>query len=179
MTQPRVVALFGQPVAHTLSPTIFNTVFEKLGENRTYVPFEIGAADLDKAVQAARMLQFAGFNVTMPHKTAIIKFLDGLDATAKEVGAVNTVSQTTEGLIGHNTDGEGAKLAIDSHKVRPSDQRVLILGAGGSARAIVHRLCKDGTHLTILNRDLEKAKAVAEEVGNGNVSFDRLARTTL
>jgi len=179
MTQTRVLALFGQPVAHSLSPIIFNTVFQKLGEDNTYVPFEVGGADLERAVQAARTLQFSGFNVTMPYKVAIIEFLDALDETAKEIGAVNTVSLATEGLVGHNTDGEGAELAIESYSVRPSDQRVLLVGAGGSARAIVHRLSKNGTQIMILNRDPAKAKKVAEETGSGNVSFDRLTKTTL
>jgi len=116
----------------------------------------------------------------MPHKTAIIPLLDGIDETAKEIGAVNTVSQTEDGLIGHNTDGKGAELAIESYTVHhPRDQRVLILGAGGTARAIVHQLSKNGTRLKILNRDLEKAKQVAKEIGNGNTSVDRLMRTTL
>ena len=177
--ETRLVALFGQPVAHSLSPTMFNTVFEKLGENRRYLPFDIDASDLDRAVDAARALKFDGFNVTLPHKTTIVEFLDGVDATAGEIGAVNTVSSTEKGLIGYNTDGEGAELAIKAYDIHPNDQRVLVIGAGGSARAIVHRLSRQVASLKILNRDLEKAKRVAEETSHGNASFGKLAKATL
>ena len=177
--ETRLVALFGQPVAHSLSPTMFNTVFEKLGENRRYVPFDIDASDLDKAVDAARALKFDGFNVTMPHKTTIAEFLDGLDATAEEMGAVNTVSSTEKGLIGYNTDGEGAERTLKAYDIHLKDQRVLVIGAGGSARAIVHRLSREVASLKILNRDLDKAKRVAEETGRGKASFGNLTRATL
>ena len=177
--QTRLVALFGQPVSHSLSSTMFNTVFEKLGENRRYVPFDIDASDLGKAVDAARVLKFDGFNVTMPYKTKIVDLLDGLDATAREIGAVNTVSRTKEGLIGYNTDGEGAERAIKAYDIQPKDQRVLVIGAGGSARAIVHSLSRKVARLKIVDRDLEKAKRVAEETGNGKVSFGKLARGCL
>lgn len=177
--ETRLVALFGQPVAHSLSPPMFNTVFEKLGENRRYVPFNIDASDLGRAVDAARALKFDGFNVTMPYKTKIADFLDGLDATAGEVGAVNTVSRTENGLIGYNTDGEGAERAIKAYDVHPKDLRVLVIGAGGSARAIVHRLSREVVRLKIVNRDLDKARHVAEETGHGKVSFGKLGRAAL
>ena len=177
--ETRLFALFGQPVAHSLSPTMFNTVFEKLGENRRYVPFDIDVSDLSKAVDAARALKFEGFNVTMPHKTTIVDFLDELDTTAKEVGAVNTVSRTEKGLIGYNTDGEGAELAIRAYDIHPKEQRVLVIGAGGSARAIVHRLSIEAARLKVVNRDLDRARRVVEETGHGKVSFGKLARGAL
>lgn len=177
--ETRLVALFGKPVAHSLSPTMFNAVFEKLGENRRYVPFDIDASDLNRAVDAARALKFDGFNVTMPYKIKIADFLDGLDATAKEVGAVNTVSRTRKGLIGYNTDGEGAAEAIKAYNIHPKDQRVLIIGAGGSARAIVHCLSREGARLKVVNRDPDRARRVAEETGHGKVSFGKLARAVL
>ena len=177
--ETKLVALFGQPVAHSLSPPMFNTVFEKLGENRRYVPFNIDASDLGKAVDAARVLKFDGFNVTMPYKTKVPDLLDGLDATAGDVGAVNTVSKTENGLIGYNTDGEGAERAIKAYGIRPKDLRVLVIGAGGSARAIVHRLSREVVRLKILNRDLDRARHVAEETGHGKVSFGKLGRAVL
>ena len=179
MGETRLIALFGQPIAHSLSPTMFNAVFEKFGENRRYVPFDIDATDLGRAVDAARALKFDGFNVTMPHKTRIVDFLDGLDATAGEVGAVNTVSRTQKGLVGYNTDGEGAERAIKAYDVHPKDQRVLVIGTGGSARAIVHRMSRDAAQLKIVSRDPDKAQRVAEETGHGNCSFGKLAKANL
>ncbi len=175
----RVHSLLGRPISHSLSPVIFNTTFEKLGINRTYIPFDVGESDLGNAVQAARTLDFKGFNVTMPYKTAIVNLLDGLDRTAEEIGAVNTVLQSKKRLIGYNTDGEGAQLAITAYGFNPRDSRVLLIGGGGTARAIVHQLSVDGTRMRILDRDLHRAREIAEKARNGSASFEELSRRAL
>src|SRR5205807_4832410 len=110
----RVHSIYGSPVAHSLSPVIFNTTFEKLSLNRAYVPFEVSKDNLKQAVEAARILGFDGFNVTMPHKTAILEMLDRLDKNAEKRGAVNTVAVTKNGLAGYNTEGQGAVMALGS-----------------------------------------------------------------
>src|SRR5207245_5417519 len=115
------------------------TTFEKLSLNRTYVPFEVSKDSLKRAVEAARTLGFDGFNVTMPHKIVILEMLDGLDENAKKSGSVNTVVRTKKGLVGYNTDGEGAVRALRSYGFEPSNKRIVVLGAEEESQGMVSR----------------------------------------
>jgi shikimate dehydrogenase len=176
----RVHSLYGSPVSHSLSPVIFNATFEKLSLNRTYVPFEVSKDKLKDAVGAARTLEFDGFNVTMPHKTTILDMLDRLDETAEAIGSVNTVARTKSGLVGYNTDGEGAVRALRSYGFKPNNKRILVLGAGGAAKALVHRLSRDNNKIMILNRTLDKARQLAgNAAGPGSISYGELDRNSL
>jgi shikimate dehydrogenase len=176
----RVHSLYGSPVAHTLSPVIFNTTFEKLSVNRTYVPFEVSRDKLKDAVGAARTLGFDGFNVTMPHKTTILEMLDRLDRSAEESGSVNTVARTQGGLVGYNTDGEGAARALRSYGFEPHNKRVVVIGAGGAAQALVQRFSTEGNEIMILNRTVENARRLAEKAtGTGRISYDKLTKSSL
>ncbi len=176
----KVHSLYGSPIAHSLSPVIFNTTFQKLSLNRAYVPFEVSKDNLKQAVEAARILGFDGFNVTMPHKTAILEMLDRLDENAEKSRAVNTVAMTKNGLVGYNTDGEGAIRALRSYGFEPNNRRILVLGAGGAAQAIVHRLSGENNTIRILNRTLGKARRVADNAtGPGRVSYGQLAKSSL
>lgn len=176
----RVHSLYGSPVSHSLSPVIFNTTFEKLSLNRAYVPFEVSKDKLKAAVEAARTLEFDGFNVTMPHKTTILEMLDRLDEIAEKTGSVNTVVRTKSGLVGYNTDGEGAIRAIRSYGFEPNNKRILVLGAGGAAKALVHRLSRDNNKIKILNRTLAKARNLADNAsGPGMISYGELDKNTL
>lgn len=176
----RVHSLYGSPVAHSLSPAIFNTTFEKLSLNRTYVPFEVSKDKLRDAVGAARTLGFDGFNVTMPHKTTILDMLDRLEETAEKIGSVNTVARTKSGLVGYNTDGEGAVRALRSYGFEPHNKRILVLGAGGAAKALVHRLSSENNEIRILNRTLDKARTLADNAsGPGRISYGELDKNTL
>jgi shikimate dehydrogenase len=176
----RVHSLYGSPVAHSLSPVIFNTTFEKLSLNRTYVPFEVSIDKLKDAVGAARTLGFDGFNVTMPHKTAIIEMLDRLDDGSEMIGSVNTVARTKRGLVGHNTDGEGAVRALRSYGFEPNNKRILVLGAGGAARALVHRFSRDNNKIKIFNRTLAKARNLADNAsGPGKITYGELDKNNL
>src|SRR5438445_11902398 len=159
----RVHSLYGSPVSHSLSPVIFNTTFEKLSLNRTYVPFEVSKDKLREAVGAARTLGFDGFNVTMPHKTTILEMLDRLDESAKKSGSVNAVVRTKSGLVGYNTDGEGAVRALRSYGFEPSNKRIVVLGAGGAAEALVHRFSTENNTIKILDRTLERATGLADK----------------
>jgi shikimate dehydrogenase len=170
MTAPKVHALFGSPLDHSLSPIIFNGVFEKLSVNRVYLPFDISRDKLREAVGAARTLGFAGFNVTIPHKVSIIDFLDQLDASAKEKASVNTVASTDSGLVGYNTDGEGALRALKSYGFNPSKKRILVIGAGGSARSLVHSLAPTSSLVVVLNRTQDRAREIADKVQGGTRS---------
>src|SRR2546425_193279 len=176
----RVHSIYGSPIAHSLSPVIFNTTFEKLSLNRTYVPFEVSVDNLKRAVEAARTLGFDGFNVTMPHKTAILEMLDGLDENAKKSGTVNTVVRAKSGLVGYNTDGEGAVRALRSYGFDPINKRIVVLGAGGAARALVHRFSTENNTIRILNRTLAKAQALADNAsGPGRISYEELTKRSL
>src|SRR2546426_9882808 len=176
----RVHSLYGSPVAHSLSPVIFNTTFQKLSLNRAYLPFEVSRDNLKQAVEAARTLGFDGFNVTMPHKTGIIEMLDRLDKTAEKIGSVNTVATTKSGLAGYNTDGEGAIRALRSYGLEPNNKRILVLGAGGAAQALVHRLSADNNTVSILNRTLDKARQIADKAtGPGKTSYGELTKNSL
>jgi shikimate dehydrogenase len=176
----RVHSIYGSPVAHSLSPVIFNKTFEKLSLNRTYVPFEVSRDSLKRAVEAARTLGFDGFNVTMPHKTTILEMLEGLDENAKKSGSVNTVVQTKSGLVGYNTDGEGAVRALRSYGFEPTSRRIVVLGAGGAAKALVHRFSIENNTIKILNRTLDKARELAENAtGPGRISYGELTKSSL
>ena len=176
----RVHSIYGSPVAHSLSPVIFNRTFEKLSLNRAYIPFEVSKDKLKFAVEAARTLGFDGFNVTMPHKTAILEMLDRLDDGAEKSGSVNTVVRTKSGLVGYNTDGEGAVRALRSYGFEPTSKRIVVLGAGGAAQAIVHRFSTDNNTIKILNRTLDKARELADNAtGPGRISYGELTRNSL
>jgi shikimate dehydrogenase len=176
----RVHSIYGSPVAHSLSPVIFNKTFEKLSLNRTYVPFEVSRDNLKRAVEAARALGFDGFNVTMPHKTAILGMLDGLDENAKKSESVNTVIRTKSGLVGYNTDGEGAARALRSYGFEPSNKRIVVLGAGGASQALVHRFSIESNTIKILNRTLDKARELADNAtGPSRISYGELSKNGL
>ncbi len=176
----RVHSLYGSPVAHSLSPVIFNATFEKLSLNRAYVPFEVSRDKLKSAVEAARTLGFDGFNVTMPHKTSIIEMLDHLDDGTEVIRSVNTVARTKRGLEGYNTDGEGAVRALKSYGFDPTNKRIVVLGGGGAAQALVHRFSKDNNKIKILNRTLAKARHLADNAsGPGRISYGELDKNSL
>ena len=175
--ETKIISLFGSPVEHSLSPVIFNSTFEKLSLNRAYLPFEVGETQLESAVVAARTLGFDGFNVTMPHKTRILDLLDRLDDVAKKGATVNTVAKVSRDLVGYSTDGEGAFRAIKSYGFEPGDKNILVIGAGGAARALVQRLSTRDNSVRILNRSSHKAKKIAENLdGRRKITYGKLTR---
>lgn len=157
-----VCCVLGDPIEHTLSPSIHNAAFKHLKLDFVYVAFRVGREELENAVKGMRSLGIYGFNVTMPHKNAIVKYLDELDPTAKFIGSVNTVVNNEGKLIGFNTDGAGALKALKENQVRLDGKKLLLLGAGGAARAIALQLASELVELTILNRDGEKARQLAK-----------------
>ena len=156
-----VLGIIGWPVAHSLSPLMQNAACVALGLDYVYVPFPVAPENLRKAVDGLRALDVTGFNVTIPHKEAIVGLLDDLSDEARLIGAVNTVKREGDRLIGHNTDAAGliaslqADLAIDLN-----GSRVLLLGAGGAARAAIAGLCRAGAASVIVaNRTTDKAES--------------------
>jgi shikimate dehydrogenase len=160
----RVCALFGDPVEHAMSPVMHNAAFQKLGLDDVYVPFRVSKEDLGKAVAGVRAMNLRGFNVTIPHKMAVIPFLDKLDVMARKLGAVNTVVNDSGILTGYNTDATGFLQSLLEKEIEPKGKRITVLGAGGSARAIVLILAERGAQLTIMNRHLERARELAKDI---------------
>jgi shikimate dehydrogenase len=167
----KVCALIGDPVEHTMSPAMHNAAFAELGLDYIYVPFRARPEELAAAVAGLKALNVRGFNVTIPHKVAVISLLDGLDPLAEKIGAVNTVVNDGGELRGYNTDAAGFLRAAVEGGIEPEGSNVVVLGAGGASRAVSYVLAEGGADLTILNRlqELEWAKDIArlieEELG--------------
>ena len=151
----RLCGIIGDPVEHTMSPAMHNAAFARMGLDFWYVPFRVKPEDLAQAVAGMKALNIRGLNVTIPHKVAIIPFLDELDLLAKKIGAVNTVVNDNGVLQGFNTDAIGFLDALMQKGVEPKGKRVVLLGAGGAGRAVSFVLAERGAHLVILNRRLE------------------------
>jgi shikimate dehydrogenase len=160
----RVCGLIGDPVEHSISPAIHNAAFHASGLDYIYIPFHVKPKDLKKAIDGMRALHIRGLNVTIPHKVAVIPFLDRLDVLADRIGAVNTIVNDNGVLTGFNTDAMGFLKALVERDIEPTGKKVLLLGAGGAARAIGFILAEERAHLTILNRkqELSWAKDLAD-----------------
>ncbi len=161
----RTCGLIGNPVEHTLSPVIHNTLAKLSGHNLVYVPFPVEPGSLDKAIAGAGALNLLGLNVTVPYKSEVIRSLREIDDLARNIGAVNTLVKTDDGYKGYNTDMEGLYRAMTSEGVKIAGEQIVLLGAGGAARAVAY-LCavKGADKVYMLNRTLSKAESVAEEV---------------
>jgi shikimate dehydrogenase len=155
-----------------------NAAFAALGLDWAYVPWPVGPERLGEALKGLRALtNFAGANVTVPHKEAILPYLDGLTAEARAVGAVNTIVREADRLTGHTTDGAGllADLA-EALGFPPRGARIVIVGAGGAARAAAFALAAAGARrVTILNRSAERARALAADVGRATPAVETVA----
>ncbi|WP_047986352.1 shikimate dehydrogenase [Ornithinibacillus californiensis] len=160
------LGLVGYPIKHSLSPWIHQRFLENTETIGTYSILEVLENELEQMVQTIRKNSYKGFNVTLPYKQKIIPFLDELDPHAKEVGAVNTVLNRNGKLIGYNTDGIGYLRSLTNHYpafVEDRQKNVLLLGAGGAARAIYYALNQSGFQfIDIANRTIEKAQSIAD-----------------
>jgi len=169
----KICALIGDPVEHTMSPVMHNAAFAKLGLDYAYLPFRVRPEELPQAVKGLKALNAIGFNVTIPHKVAVIPRLDELDPLAEKIGAVNTVVNDNGALKGYNTDASGFLQALLEREVEPAGKNIVLLGAGGAARAIAYILSEQDVNLTILNRreELDWAEAIAANIRKdlGNV----------
>jgi len=148
-----VYGIVGNPVGHTLSPMMHNAAFAALGENRVYLAFQV--EDIADAVKGIRALNIRGVSVTIPHKESIITCLDMVDPVALKIGAVNTVNVVGQGgtrlLCGSNTDWVGANRALANH-IDLRGRHVVLLGAGGSARALAFGLMEAGARVSLCSR---------------------------
>lgn len=160
----KICGLIGCPVEHTLSPLIHNTLSELLGLNLAYVPFPVREEGLEAAVKGAYALGITGLNVTVPHKEKVLPYLAETDGLAEKIGAVNTLVKSGGGYKGYNTDMPGLCRAMASDGIHLKKEQVLILGAGGVARAVAVMLADKAENIWILNRTVDRAAMIAEEV---------------
>lgn len=161
----RTCGLLGNPVEHTVSPVIHNTLADATGENLTYVPFHVPTGFIGDAVKGAYALNLLGLNVTVPYKSDVIPFLKAIDPLAERIGAVNTLVRMEDGFKGYNTDMRGLYRAMCSDGIQIEGEKVLLLGAGGVARAVAMLLAeKKAAEVILLNRTVEKAQTIADEV---------------
>ncbi|MFV0438556.1 MAG: shikimate dehydrogenase [Desulfopila sp.] len=171
----RVYGIIGNPVSHSRSPAMHNRAFAELGENRVYVPLPV--TDVSAGVMGLRGLGLWGASVTIPHKEAVIPLLDYIDPVAARIGAVNTIAvvETADGreLHGSNTDWLGANRALAEHVDLPG-KRVVIVGAGGSARAIGFGLQTRGAEVVLCSRTERRGRALAADLDCPWYSLDQL-----
>jgi len=163
----RVVGVIGDPVGHSRSPAMHNAAFDALGLDWVYVAFPVARGDGAAAVRAVVRLGLAGLNVTMPHKADAAAACDDLAPAAAALGAVNTVVNADDVLIGHSTDGDGFVRALDDEGIELSGQRALVVGAGGAGRAITHALGRASALVTVAARRPEAARSAASLAPDG------------
>ncbi len=166
----KIIGLIGNPVKHTISPQLHNTISKKLGLDIIYLPFKVDQDKLEDAVKGLRAINVIGFNVTMPYKREIMKYIDDNIRETFLMGAINTVKNINGRFYGYNTDGEGFMRAFKQETNADfKNKKVTLIGAGGVARSIAVKIAQEGaSKINIMNRTTEKASEIAEIV-NGNI----------
>jgi shikimate dehydrogenase len=167
LSLPIRVGVLGDPVTHSLSPQMQNAALQECGIALQYAPFQIAPDELETAIRLLRELDFAGLNLTVPHKIAALSFVDDVEERARKIGAINTIVFREGKSLGWNTDGPGFERAIrEEFSVDLRDLRVLLLGAGGGAgRAIAYQCASENCErLVLVNRTFDKAQALAREL---------------
>ena len=159
----KLFGVLGDPISHSLSPVMHNAAFRALGMECEYHAFRVSPDNLESAIKGAEALGFGGLNLTIPLKEKALEIVKPTDM-AQNIGAVNTVD-FKNGIVGHNTDGIGAKMALTDSGIGIEGKNALVLGAGGASRAIAFQLAKDGASVTIANRTVKRAEALAHDVG--------------
>ncbi|MET3727716.1 shikimate dehydrogenase [Fictibacillus halophilus] len=163
--------VIGDPIDHSLSPVMQTAAFQQTGISGTYEKRRVTSDELEAFVKFLKESNYAGCNITIPHKVAILPFLDKIDEEAKEIGAVNTVVNKDGKLIGYNTDGKGFLLGLKEKISKPlSDLNVLLIGAGGAARSIAYALSKEEpAYLAIANRSEERLHSLLKDLNDERI----------
>ena len=170
--EKRICGIIGNPLGHTLSPAMHNAAFEHLGLDYIYLTFEISKSQLGDTLEKLKPNNFRGLNITHPFKLEIIPYLDKIDETAQHIGAVNTVVYDGESLVGYNTDSYGALEALRNSgiELEKHKRKIMIVGAGGAARAVALPLGNLGHDLIIANRTYQNAEELANMLNKINKS---------
>ena len=158
-----IYGIMGKPLKHSLSPKIHNAVFQQAGLDAVYLSFPVASSQVEAAIAGLQARNISGINVTIPHKEAVLKYLEQVDDAARDIGAVNTITIRDGRLFGANTDWSGFADSLEHHQLNPAGRRIAVLGSGGSARAIIYALgeknCKE---IEIFNRTFEKAVSMTD-----------------
>lgn len=158
-----LLAVIGDPIAHSLSPMIHQTIYQQEGIDAAYLPVRVERGGLPAFLQAADTFSVKGFNATMPHKQDVLPYLKALDPEAKRFGSANTLKRVEGGYMGYTTDGPGLKRALEEEGISFYGRRILIVGAGGVTPTVTVTAALAGAQtMTILNRHTDKAQAAAE-----------------
>jgi shikimate dehydrogenase len=160
----KIIGIFGYPIEHTLSPQMHNNAFHAMGLDMCYLAFKVLPKDLPDALRAIRALNMLGVNITVPHKENIIPMLDRVDEEAAFIGAVNTVVNAEGKLTGYNTDGRGFMSSLSERKISVEDRDIIIIGAGGAARAISYYLSEKASKLTLYDIDKSKMERLTNDL---------------
>ncbi len=171
------LGIIGYPIGHSISPVFQQAALDHCAIDGTYQAWEVNPDDVGKFLEGLRRPGFLGINVTVPHKEAVVPYLDEVDDWASAAGAVNTIVNREGRLTGHNTDGIGFLRGLrEAASFSPAGRRVLVLGAGGAARGVVLALAREGvSHLTIANRTLERAQRLGDLARNNGVGSNAIA----
>ena len=163
----KTYCIIGDPIEHSLSPAMHNAPFNFLKLKSTYIAYRVAYSELAASICSLKEVRLAGFNVTIPHKTRILKYIDVLDRVASKAGAVNTVQNVDGVLYGYNTDVGGFLRPLAKRGINLNGLNVLLLGAGGAARAVVVALSSktENLKISIANRNRDRAKELAK-IGN-------------
>ena len=175
-----IAGVFGAPIVHTASPAMHNAAFEALEMNWAYLAFHVDPQNLPTALRGARDMGVVGINLTVPHKILALDCVDEIDAEARKLGAVNTVSVEKGQLRGFNTDGYGFLKAVkEEFNLSIRGKRVLVLGAGGAGRAIAVKCALEGAaKVMVANRTAAKIEPIAREIRNTKSGFSAIGLTT-
>ena len=159
----KTFAVIGDPIDHSLSPTIHNSAYKELEMECTYIAYRVAQGELATGIESLKKIKIAGFNVTIPHKIEMMRYLDNFDNNCKKIGAVNTVLNDDGILRGFNTDMDGFLEPIKRKEIKMKNSKILILGAGGAARAIIAGFQKENAkEITIVNRTKSKGDELSE-----------------
>jgi len=171
----KLYAIIGYPIKHSFSPLMQNAWFKEEDIDALYIPFEVHHSNLKKTAEAFKTLGFCGINATIPHKTAIMKYIDSCDKAAKTIGSVNTISLKNGKMYGFNTDYSGFSDDLAAKKIKVRGGKVLVFGAGGAARGVLYALkqAKAGK-IWLSNRTIETAEKLAKEFAVKAVGTDRI-----
>lgn len=179
-----LVGLIGWPVEHSLSPMMHNAAFRQLGLEWAYVPLPVRPEDVEQALKGLAALNFVGANVTVPHKQAVMRYMDELSDPAKITGAVNTIHIKDGKFYGYNTDTIGFLNALREGGCEPKGLRIAVLGAGGAARAVVYAMARsEAASVTVFNRTAERAAFLVDDLAeifpDSHLSFEALTSEAL
>ena len=156
-------AVIGDPINHSLSPNIHSAAFRELNLDSSYIGYRIPKGELESGVEGLKKIKISGFNVTIPHKVEMMKYLNKMDESCSIIGAVNTVVNNEGVLKGYNTDMDGFLEPLKKRNISIQDKKILLIGAGGAARAIIAGMSKEkAERVDIANRTTKNAEKLSE-----------------